>query len=107
MGNDHAARRAILNQLPAELLPFVRDGRIALLPAKRTRRRMLLNEVAQAFEPGPRYPEAVVDEILKPLFDDHCALRRHLVEEDFMSRTPSGQYWRSGGTVNLAEAWLE
>ncbi|MCW2930294.1 MAG: hypothetical protein JWM19_1256 [Actinomycetia bacterium] len=75
-----------------------------LLPAKRTRRRMLLNEVAQAFEPGRRYPEAAVDEILKPLFDDHCALRRYLVEEDFMSRTPSGQYWRSGGTVNLTAA---
>jgi hypothetical protein len=104
MGNDHAARQAILNELPQELLPFVRDGRIALLPAKRTRRRMLLNEVAQAFEPGRRYPEAAVDEILKPLFDDHCTLRRYLVEEDFMSRTSSGQYWRSGGTVNLSAA---
>jgi hypothetical protein len=70
-----------------------------MVPAKRTRRRALLDEVAQAFEPGRRYPEAAVDEILKPLFDDHCALRRYLVDEDFLSRTPGGEYWRSGGAV--------
>ena len=57
------------------------------MPAKRTRRRLLLDHVAQAFEPGRRYPEATVDEILKQVFDDHCALRRYLIDEQFMSRT--------------------
>ena len=55
--------------------------------------------MAQAFEPGRKYPEAVVNEILKSVFDDHCALRRHLVDEAFMSRNASGLYWRAGGTV--------
>ena len=85
---------------PAELRAFIRDGRITALPAQRPRRRLLLDQVAQAFEPGRKYPEAVVDEVLKAIFDDHCALRRHLIDESFMSRTTAGIYWRAGGTVN-------
>ena len=64
------------------------------MPAKRSRRRLLLDQVVQAFEPGRKYPEAAVDEILKRVFDDHCALRRYLIDEQFMSRTAVGVYWR-------------
>ena len=85
---------------PAQLRPFIRDGRITAVPARHTRRRLLLDEVAQAFEPGRRYPEPAVNEILKPIFDDYCALRRYLVDEEFLSRTPGGVYWRAGGTVS-------
>ena len=83
----------------AQLRAFIHDGRITAMPAKHTRRRLLLEQVAQAFEPGRRYPEPVVDEILKAVFDDHCALRRYLVDESFLSRTAGGVYWRTGGTV--------
>ena len=89
----------LLADAPDQVRAFIRAGRITAIPAKRTRRRLLLNEVAQAFEPGRRYPEAAVDEILKQVFDDHCALRRYLVDEQFMSRTAAGVYWRAGGTV--------
>jgi hypothetical protein len=82
-----------------QTLAFIRDGRITAVPAKRTRRRLLLNQVAQAFEPGRKYPEADVNEILKAVFDDHCALRRYLVDESFMTRSANGIYWRVGGTV--------
>jgi hypothetical protein len=92
-------RRGLLADPPIELRAFVRDGRITAIPAKRTRRRLLFDEVAQAFEPGRRYPESVVDEILKAVFDDHCTLRRYLVDEAFLSRTADGVYWRAGGTV--------
>ncbi|HLK75698.1 MAG TPA: DUF2087 domain-containing protein [Streptosporangiaceae bacterium] len=85
---------------PPALRAFIRDGRIAAMPAKRSRRRMLLDQLAQAFEPGRRYPEPMVDEILKAVFDDHCALRRYLIDEDFLSRTADGTYWRAGGTVS-------
>jgi hypothetical protein len=92
--------RGPLADPPHQLRAFVRDGRIVALPANRTRRRLLLDQVAQVFEPGRRYPESVVDQALKLIFDDHCALRRYLVDESFMSRTPTGTYWRIGGTVN-------
>jgi len=93
-------RGGLLADPPVQLQAFIRDGRITAVPAKRARRRLLLNEVAQAFEPGRRYPESVVDEILKAVFDDHCAMRRYLVDEAFLSRTADGVYWRAGGTVS-------
>jgi hypothetical protein len=95
---DNAA--GLLADPPEQVRAFIRDGRITALPAKRTRRRLLLDQVAQAFEPGRRYPEAEVDQILKAVFDDHCALRRYLIDEEFMSRTAAGLYWRAGGTVS-------
>ena len=95
---DNAA--GLLADPPEQVRAFVRDGRITALPAKRTRRRLLLDQVAQAFEPGRRYPEAEVDQVLKAVFDDHCALRRYLIDEQFMSRTAVGVYWRAGGTVS-------
>ena len=89
----------LLADLPEQLRAFIRDGRITAVPAKRTRRLLLLDQVAQAFEPGRKYPEAAVDAVLKSIFDDHCALRRYLVDEAFMSRNTAGLYWRAGGTV--------
>jgi hypothetical protein len=90
----------LLGDPPDQLRAFVRDGRITVMPAKRTRRRLLLDQVVQAFEPGRTYPESAVDEVLKAIFDDHCALRRYLVDEAFLSRTPAGTYWRAGGTFD-------
>jgi hypothetical protein len=87
--------------LPSQLRPFVRDGRITAMPAKRAARLLLLDQVAQAFEPGRRYQELTVNQILKAFYDDHAALRRYLVDEDLLSRTSDGTYWRSGGTVPL------
>jgi len=87
--------------LPSQLLRYVRDGRISAMPAKRAPRLLLLDHVVQAFEPGRRYPESAVNEVLKSLYDDYVALRRYLVDEDLLSRTGDGTYWRSGGTVEL------
>ena len=97
---SHNAVDGLLADPPDQLRAFIRDGRITAVPAKRTRRLLLLDQVAQAFEPGRRYPEAAVDEVLKQVFDDHCTLRRYLVDEEFMSRNADGVYWRAGGTVN-------
>jgi hypothetical protein len=76
------------------------DGRITTLPAKRSRRLVLLDHIAQMFEVGRRYPEVEVNLILRNVHDDYAALRRYLVDEDFLSRD-QGEYWRSGGTVDL------
>jgi len=103
MDSDHnvlARPGGVLANPPEQLRAYIRDGRIAVVPSKRTRRRLLLDQVAQAFEPGRRYPESEVDGILKTVFDDHCALRRYLVDESFLSRTAAGVYWRAGGTVS-------
>lgn len=77
---------------------FLGQGKIETIPARQSRRRLLLDAVAQAFEPGVRYPERRVSLFLAAVHDDHASLRRYLLDEDFLSRA-DGQYWRSGGTV--------
>lgn len=82
----------------AVLRTFMHDGRITALPARKSRRLVLLDHVAQMFEVGVRYPEGDVNRMLRNVHDDYAALRRYLVDEEFLSRE-NGQYWRSGGTV--------
>jgi hypothetical protein len=77
---------------------YLRDGKIDAMPAKQSRRRQLLAEVAQAFEPGIRYPERQVNDVLGALYPDFATLRRYLVDEDFLGRA-DGEYWRVGGPV--------
>jgi hypothetical protein len=82
------------------LRSFVRDGKLESLPAKRSRRLQLLNEVAQVFEPGVRYPEDEVNSRLAAIHPDYATLRRYLVDEDLMDRVAGGgEYWRIGGPV--------
>jgi hypothetical protein len=77
---------------------FVRDGRITSIPAVRTKRLVLLDWVAQDFEPGRRYSEAAVNAILAHRHPDTAALRRYLVDEELLDRA-GGEYWRIGGSV--------
>ncbi|MFG1888907.1 DUF2087 domain-containing protein [Micromonospora sp. NPDC049051] len=82
------------------LRTFVRADRLVGLPAQRGRRRVVLAHVARSFEPGVRYPEREVDEVLRRWCEDggtdHVALRRYLVDEQLMARE-QGVYWRIGG----------
>jgi hypothetical protein len=83
---------------------FVRDGRLLSLPAQESKRRLVLEHVAQTFEPGRRYPEREVDAVLRAWTEggatDHAALRRYLVDHQLLARE-GGQYWRSGGWVDV------
>lgn len=75
-------------------------GRLHTIPSKRAKLVVVLDFLAQAFEPGLRYPESRVNEILGEFHPDHAALRRYLVEHGFLDRADS-LYWRSGGTVDV------
>jgi hypothetical protein len=83
---------------------FIGNGRIETMPAKQARRRPLLDKIAQAFEPGVRYPEHQVTLFLGAIHADYAALRRYLVDGGFLSRA-GGEYWRSGGTVLPSPAY--
>jgi hypothetical protein len=82
------------------LRTFLPHGRIETMPAVRSKRLVVLDHVARAFEPGMRYPEAEVNAMLGTFFDDYAALRRYLVDEGFLARA-DGSYWRTGGTVDV------
>jgi len=81
------------------LTSFLRDGRLVSIPAMRSKRVVVLDHLARVFDIGRRYPEVEVNALLREFHPDHAALRRHLVDEGFLSRE-AGVYWRSGGTVS-------
>jgi hypothetical protein len=100
---DEAAAKAFATTDPARLsvlLNCFRDGKLVYLPEKFSKRQVVLEEVAQSFEPGTRYAEAEVNLMLRDLYPDYAALRRYLVDSAFLSRE-DGFYWRSGGTVRV------
>src|SRR5215203_289296 len=73
------------------------DGRLTTIPSKLSKLLVVLDHLAQEFEPGQTYPEAQVNDILQRFHPDYAALRRYLVENGFMTREDN-VYWRSGGT---------
>ncbi len=76
------------------------EGRLHTLPSKRAKLLVVLDHIAQSFGPGEVYPEPVVNEMLQRFHPDHAALRRYLVENQFLTRS-GGQYWRRGGTSDV------
>lgn len=89
---------AVPDDLAEQVRRFFRDGRIEVIPARPAKRGYLLDYLAQCFEPGVRYPEPEVNEVLRRFHEDCAALRRYLVEGLYLTRA-DGFYWRSGGTV--------
>lgn len=75
---------------------FVRDGRLTSIPTVHSKRLVVLDWLSQRFEPGRRYSEKVVNLMLARVHPDTAALRRYLVDDEFLSRA-EGEYWRTGG----------
>ena len=76
------------------------DQRLHTIPSKRSKLLVVLDRLAQEFAPGRTYPEPEVNELLQRFHPDYAALRRYLVENDFLTREDA-VYWRSGGTVDV------
>jgi hypothetical protein len=66
----------------------------------RSKRLVVLDYLANQFEPGEAYAEADVNAKLAKFHPDVAALRRYLVDEQFLNRRDRF-YWRSGGTFNV------
>jgi hypothetical protein len=80
----------------ATLGKFFSGSRLTQIPTQQSKRRVVLERLAQEFEPGLRYQEKEVNFTLQLFYADYAALRRYLVDEEFMSRA-DGVYWRTGG----------
>ena len=72
---------------------FLDGERLTEIPAKQTKRIVILEWVAGKFEVGVNYPERTVNEMLKRHHPDYAYLRRLLVDYRLMQRK-SGIYWR-------------
>ena len=82
------------------LRSYFRAGRLREIPARASKRRVVLTRLALEFEAGIRYSEREVNEVLKRFHPDYASLRRFLIDEGLMSRD-GGRYWRTGGPVEV------
>jgi predicted transcriptional regulator len=71
------------------------DGRIKALPTQRKKLEAILRYVLRSFEPGIRYSERQVNQILARFNEDTATLRRELVGYRMLHREGGGgDYWR-------------
>lgn len=74
------------------LLP---NGRLKTIPGQRKKLEAVLRHIVRTFEPGLRYSEKQVNEMLLRFHDDTAYLRRELVGYKLMAREGGGgEYWR-------------
>jgi hypothetical protein len=109
-----AAREAAPSRDPGMALGAVDDaeetvlrrwfvgGRLRDIPTKRSTRLVVLTRLALEFDVGVRYSEREVNAVLRTFHPDQASLRRYLVDEDLLSRD-HGEYWRTGGPVDLGQ----
>src|SRR5512135_160010 len=73
-----------------------RDGSLKTIPAQRKKLEAVLRYVVRVFEPGKRYSERKVNELLSRFHEDTASLRRELVGYGLMKREgDGGAYWRT------------
>jgi len=75
------------------LRDFFDGPRLKEIPASRKKRSVVLRWLANLFEPGMRYTEAQVNEIIKRHHPDASSLRREMIGEHLLQRE-QGVYWR-------------
>ena len=71
------------------------NGRLTTFPAQQKKEEAVLRYIVKIFEPGQRYSEKEVNEMLSQFNEDYARLRRDLVSMGFMKREGGGgAYWR-------------
>ena len=80
------------------ITPFLNaDGKVAQLPKKWSVRRAVLAYISEQFQPDLSYTESQINILCEQVqtFGDVFLLRRELIDQGFLRRTPDGaQYWR-------------
>lgn len=65
---------------------FFHNGKLKQLPVQRKKRMIVLNEFFKKFKPDYEYSEKEVDTFINEHYEDHCLIRRLLIEEGMMMR---------------------
>lgn len=66
---------------------FFEYGRLKSIPAQRKKERIIMEEIAKAFENGKEYSEREINIIIADFHDDFCTLRRDMISEGLLERT--------------------
>ena len=72
------------------------DGTLKAIPTQHKKLMVILNHLVRNFEPGVKYPENQVNQILRHFNEDTAALRRYMVDNKLLARE-RGIYWRTEG----------
>jgi len=78
---------------------FVKEERLVQIPVDRSKLVLVLEWLVAKFEPGVRYPERAVNELIGHHHSDFATLRRLLIDYGYMERE-QGVYWRVEGKSN-------
>lgn len=68
--------------------------KLKVFSSKEKKKIVILRKLAEQFQPGRKYTEKEVNEILGAVYDDYAMLRRYLIEYGYMERTKDcSSYW--------------
>lgn len=76
---DDAYRKKVIDS-------FFEYGKLKSIPSQLKKERIILEEIAKAFEAGREYTEREVNIIIADYYDDFCTLRRDMVAEKLLQR---------------------
>ena len=76
------------------LRAFVAGQKLKQLPSSRKKRQVVLRWLVEKLEPGRRYPERRLDDILRRHHPDTTTLRKEMLANKLLKRTRAGVYWR-------------
>jgi len=75
------------------LRDYMENGRLKSIPSQLKKREVILRYLVGLFEPGRRYAEREVNEIIGQIHEDYATLRRELVDTRWLARDHE-VYWR-------------
>lgn len=85
-----AERQKILGNVFESMEPL----KLKVFSPKEKKKIVTLQRIAELFEPGRRYTEPEVNDLLRPVYGDFVALRRALIDYGFLQRTRDCMaYW--------------
>ena len=104
-GAEQSAQQERARRYERKTLQTFFDGeRLTRMPAQRKKRRICLQRFADDLEPGRRYVESELNELIARRYEDYCTVRRGLIEEGLAGRC-DGVYWlRPAPTTSAASA---
>ena len=68
---------------------FFEYGKLRSIPVQRKKKIICYEQIAAHFEPGKVYEEKEVNEIISPIHEDYCTIRRDMISEGIFRREGS------------------
>lgn len=65
---------------------FFQYGKLLSIPVQRKKERIVLEKIAESFQPGRQYTEREVNLIIADFHDDFCTIRRDMLSEQILER---------------------